>query len=177
MAILFFLNTSTQWSKDICNLIKKKKKKEKKLYILSLQAFDPDSPVVGTRRNHLLWTVSRKLRGNRQMSLNVRPCLYWGLSHLWSVTNAAGLLQAPGSLQMTLLEWKSGARSAAGRGDFCPGRVRGGISLPARLGWIRTGADLMFSVLVFPTRQVGAELLGRRENFREKGFWRDWSKP
>lgn len=54
------------------------------------------------------------------MSLNVRPCLYWGLSHLWSVTNAAGLLQAPSSHQMTWLEWKSEACSAAAKGWFLP---------------------------------------------------------
>lgn len=46
---------------------------------------------------------------------NVRPCLCWGLSHLWSATSAAGLLQAPSSHPMTWLGWKSGARSAAGR--------------------------------------------------------------
>lgn len=38
------------------------------------------------------------------MSLKARPCLCWGLSHLWSVPRAAGLLQAPSSHQMTFLQ-------------------------------------------------------------------------
>lgn len=130
---------------------------------------------MGTRRNRLPWTVSRKLRENRQISLNVRPCLYWGLSHLWSVTNAAGLLPAPGSHQMIWLEWKSGEDNAQlmEKGDLVLVVCMGMFHPWPHQGESWTRDHLMFSVLLFPTSRVGAAVLGQMENFREKGVWRD----